>query len=97
MAKKARKPPRSKTEKARKLPITRSDSYMSVYSNQVNISLTKWDARMIFGEILTEPDDPHVDQKVGIVMTHAHFAHLLQVMNDLWSENQDKIKKLQTP
>ncbi len=96
MAAKAKKP-RSNTKKAEKLPVTRSDSYMSVYSNQANISITRWDVRMIFGEISTGPDDPHLERKFDVVMSHAHFEHFLEVMHDLWSKNKDKFKKLQLP
>ena len=62
----------------------RTDDFISLYANNVSVSISLWDVGMIFGEILGEEDGKAViEETVKIVMSR----EMAKIMNLLLTAN----------
>ncbi len=81
--------PRSKTARKKdvgttaKLPPTSNPlNVKSVYSNNMHLTTSSIDARLLFNEILAEGGPVTVERRANIVMSIQHLKAMSQVLNE---------------
>lgn len=59
----------------------RSDQYLKIYANSVNMGVSLWDINLTFGEIVGEEDgQPVVEQKVKVNMSKEFAKAVLNLL-----------------
>jgi hypothetical protein len=58
------------------LPIQNPNGVASVYANNAGLSMTPWDMRFIFTEIIIEGPQPRSELRASVVMTPSHAKAL---------------------
>jgi len=72
-----------KTQEITSLPQVRGENYLSIYSNSVNLILSPWDIRMIFGELRDNGNQQMViENRASIVMSPQHAKAFLVVLTN---------------
>lgn len=67
---------------SREVESRRSDTFLSLYANSVNIRLTPWDVQLIFGEIL-EADERKlvIENHLAVTLSPQHAKALLNALS----------------
>lgn len=85
-------PPSAPAESLTDIPQRQAESYISTYSNYVEIGTTPWDFRLRFFEVVEDEDgNPIREKKVSIVMSPQHTALLSTILRqtvDNWINAQ---------
>jgi hypothetical protein len=74
----------------------------SVYTNNVQFSLSPIDVRLLFNEIIMDQGGPRAERRANVVMSIEHFKAFAEVINSglrqaLQHESQTEDLKRETP
>jgi hypothetical protein len=73
------------------LPVSNPDNVRSVYANNVGLTVTPWDLRLLFSEIVVnEQGKPSVQLRANVVLTPAHA----KALSDALVRNVKEFEKL---
>lgn len=80
----------------------RSESFVSIYSNSLNVEANPWDFRLYFGDIEKGEPDPtgsylakiYVEDRVRIIMSPQHAKAMLKVLQDNVAQYEMQVGKI---
>jgi hypothetical protein len=71
------------------LVATNPDNIRSVYVNNMELSVSSMDARLMFNEIITEQGHMRAERRANLVMPVLHLKAMVEVLNNFF-ESQKK-------
>jgi len=72
--------PESKTVDIGNLVPINPQGVLSVYTNNVGLSATPWDVRMLFSEIVIDGTEPRAELRASVVMSLPHARAFLEAL-----------------
>lgn len=82
----------------------RSESYISVYCNNLQVEVTPWDFKFYFGEIEKGDPDPtktyiaklYIEDRVRVSMSPQHAKAMLKVLQENVTQYELQVGKIPT-
>jgi len=82
----------------RELQVFRSEEFVKVYANNVQIETSIWDCRLTFGELTKATDGkPSVEQLVTVVMSPQHAKALVGVLAGNLQQYEKQVGEIKLP
>jgi hypothetical protein len=81
------------------LEQTRSEKFVSIYSNSANVEATPWDFRIVFGELQKTGAGQisKIEQHVAVTMSPQHAKALLGVLHKNVTEYEKHVGEIKLP
>lgn len=85
------------TPKSGEVRIKRSEDFLSIYSNNAQLQMSSFDARMIFGEASLDDEGTLIQQKVSVVMSLEHLKVFTKILTDHVQKYEAQVGEIKLP
>jgi len=88
-----------KQQQEQQLESFNSDKFVSIYSNSVNLDVTPWDFKFVFGGLVGQGPNkpPKIENRVEVVMSPQHAKALLNIFTTHLHEYEKRVGEIKLP